>query len=196
MPSPSSTCISSATSDGRGGIPAAVTIFVCANCARPAHAPTSAGRPRLAVPGFGWPWPVREVLLPCTGRLQPEHVLKAFESGADLVCAIACQGDNCHYLEGSKRCARRMSYLRSVLRDTGLGGERLLLFSLPGTAAEDMALAAGRPARAREDLDAQLSAVRDGVIQALKALPPNPLHRDLSDEAVVVPYQEDDNDED
>jgi hypothetical protein len=123
-------------------------------------------------------------------------VLKAFESGADLVCAIACQEDNCHYLEGSKRCARRMSYLRSVLRDTGLGGERLLLFSLPGTAAEDMALAAGRPARAREDLDAQLSAVRDRVIQALKALPPNPLHRDLSDEAVVVPYQEDDNDED
>ena len=185
------------TAGGRGGqASAAVTVFVCANCTRPAQAPTSAGRKLPATPDFGWPWPVREIVVPCTGRLQPEHILKALESGADLVCAVACQEDNCHYLEGSKRCVRRVDYLRSILQEVGLSRDRLMLVNLPGTAAEDMALAAGRPARAREDLDAQLSAVRDRVIQALKALPPNPLHRDLSDEAVVVPYQEDDNDED
>jgi F420-non-reducing hydrogenase iron-sulfur subunit len=86
----------------------AVTAFVCSNCARPGLAPTSAGRPRPSVPNFQWPFPVREVLVSCTGRLQPEHVLKAFESGANLVCAVACQEDNCHYLEGSTRCARRV----------------------------------------------------------------------------------------
>ena len=53
------------------------------------------------LPQFSWPFPVREVLVPCTGRLQPEHLLKAFESGSDLVCAIACAEDNCHYAEGS-----------------------------------------------------------------------------------------------
>ncbi len=190
----SSTCVSTATADGRGGqASAAVTIFVCANCARPAQAPTSAGWPRPTVPDFGWPWPVREILVPCTGRLQPEHILKAFESGAGLVCAVACGEDNCHHLEGSKRCARRVDYLRWILREIGLSGERLMLFNLPGTAAEDMALAAGRPARAREDLDARISAVRDQVMQALEALPPNPLHRVQADGAIENSFQEGDN---
>ncbi|HMD71980.1 MAG TPA: hydrogenase iron-sulfur subunit [Bryobacteraceae bacterium] len=168
----------------RGGLvlastPGAVTVFICANCARPGQAPTSAGRPRPAVPEFGWPCPVREILVACTGRLQPEHVLKAFESGSDMVAMVACEEDNCHYLEGSKRCARRADYLRSILNAIGLGGERLMLFHLPGTAAEDMALAAGRPAPAfdSEALDAQAAAIRDQVIEALSALPPNPLHQ-------------------
>jgi coenzyme F420-reducing hydrogenase delta subunit len=131
------------------------------------------------VPDFGWPWPVREILVACTGRLQPEHVLKAFESGSDVVSMVACQEDNCHYVEGSKRCARRADYLRSILDAIGLGGERLMLFHLPGTAAEDMALAAGRPAPAcaSEALDAQAGAIRDQVVEALAALPPNPLRQ-------------------
>lgn len=183
MPRLSYSSTSAATADGRGGqASAAVTVFVCANCARPAQAPTSAGRTRPATPDFGWPWPVRQVVVPCTGRLQPEHILKAFESGADLVCAIACQEDNCHYLEGSQRCARRVDYLRSILREIGLSGERLMLFSLPGTAAEDMALAAGRPARDCEDLDARLAAIRERVTQALEILPPNPLGEGDNDE--------------
>ncbi|MGC9970190.1 MAG: hydrogenase iron-sulfur subunit [Bryobacteraceae bacterium] len=159
-------------------LPLAVAAFVCANCARPGQMPSSAGRPRPTVPDFRWPLPVREVLVPCTGRLQPEHVLKAFESGADVVCAVACQEDNCHYLEGSKRCARRVDYLRSILEEIGLGGERLMLFHLPGTAAEDMALAAGKPAPAdtSDGLDTRVAAIRDQVMQALEGLPPNPLH--------------------
>jgi hypothetical protein len=122
---------------------------------------------------------VREILVACTGRLQPEHVLKAFESGSDVVSLVACQEDNCHYVEGSKRCARRADYLRSMLDAIGLGGRRLLLFHLPGTAAEDMALAAGRPAPAcaPEELNAQAAAIRDQVVEALAALAPNPLHR-------------------
>ena len=161
----------------RISIPAPVTVFVCANCARPGQAATSAGRPQPVVPEFGWPWPVREIVVACTGRLQPEHVLKAFESGADVVCAVACQEDNCHYLEGSKRCARRVDYLRSILDEIGLGGKRLMLFHLPGTAGQDMALAAGSPAPdgASNGLDARVAAIRDGVMQAMASLPPNPL---------------------
>jgi coenzyme F420-reducing hydrogenase delta subunit len=139
---------------------------------------------------------VREVVVPCTGRLQPEHVLKAFDSGASVVCAVACQEDNCHYLEGSQRCARRVDYLRSILDEIGLGAERLMLFHLPGTAVEDMALASGRISteRSSEDLDARLAAIRDRVMQAVQSLPPNPLH-----EAATDLHQEmdtsDDNDE-
>jgi len=177
---------------GQNAATAGVTFFVCANCARPGSAPTSAGRPRPSVPDFAWPWPVRQVLLPCTGRLQPEMVLKALESGARLACAVACAEDNCHYLEGSKRCARRVGYLRSMLDEIGLGGERLLLFSLPGTAAQDMALAAGAPAETVDSdaLNAQVIAIRDEVILAFQDLPPSPLDVFPVAEAALESYQE------
>lgn len=189
----SSISTSTGTLVGAAGNPVpAVTVFVCANCARPGVAPTSAGRPRPSVPDFAWPWPVREVVVPCTGRLQPEHVLKAFDSGASLVCAVACQDDNCHYLEGSQRCARRVDYLRSILEEIGLGAGRLMLFHLPGTASEDMALAMGRhsPASSSEDMDARLAAIRDRVLQALRDLPSNPLHEPPVDEAALDLHQE------
>ena len=93
------------------------------------------------------------------------------------MCAIACAEDNCHYVEGSKRCARRVDYLRGVLDEVGLGGERLLLFNLPGTAAEDMAMGVDDPAGcAAAPDDSLIDAVRDEVSRVLKALPPNPLH--------------------
>ena len=152
--------------------------------------PDSAGRPRPIVPSFDWAFPVREVLVPCTGRIQPEHVLKAFESGADLVCAVACEEENCHYLEGSERCTRRVDYLRGILDEVGLGGERLLLFHLPGTAAEDTALGAGRPvtAGAVEAGDARIAAIRAGVSQALDGLAPTPLQTRPAAEAAEDPY--------
>ncbi len=160
---------------GRG--PGPVTVFVCVNCARPGVRPTSAGRAPPAAPDFGWPMPVEQVLLPCTGRLQPEHVLKAFEAGADAVCAIGCREGNCHHLEGSKRCARRVEYVRGILDQVGLGGERLLFFTLPGSAAEDLALGAGRPAPALDPaaLTAQLAGIREAVTATLRQLSPSPL---------------------
>jgi len=118
-----------------------VVVFVCANCARPGRAASSACRPRPAVPDFHWPFPVEQVVVPCAGRIQPEHLLKAFESGADLVLVVACESGNCHYAEGSLRCMRRVEFVRSLLGEIGLNDERLLLEYLPGSAAEDLASA-------------------------------------------------------
>lgn len=168
-----------------------VTVFVCANCARPGTIPESVNRSRPSVPSFGWPFPAQEILLSCGGRLQPEHVLKAFESGARLVCVVACDEGNCHHLEGSKRCARRVDYVRDLLDEVGLGRERLMLCHLPGTAAEDMALAAGRPGPAYdpEAARARVAAIRAEVAQALDTLTPTPLDIPVT-EAVPDPYQQ------
>jgi len=198
---PPAICSDTTQPVGSAAVVTTVTVFVCANCARPGQTPDSAGRSRPAVPRFDWPVSVREVPVPCTGRIQPEHVLKAFESGARLVCAIACQEDNCHYLEGSVRCARRVDYLRGILDEVGLGSERLLLFHLPGTAAEDTALGAGRavPVCAADAGDAAIAAIRDEVLRALDSLTPTPLDIDVT-EAAEDPYQQvdtsDDADED
>jgi F420-non-reducing hydrogenase iron-sulfur subunit len=158
---------------------AGVTVFVCANCARPAKEMTSAKRARPVVPDLRLPGLVQQVIVPCSGRLQPEHVLKAFETGSSVVSVIACQDDNCHYIEGSRRCARRVDYIRSILNEIGLGDERLLLSYLPGSAMEDLALANGdttdkNPA---DPLDAKIAAIREQVILALQTNPPNPLQQ-------------------
>ncbi len=168
-----------------------VTVFMCANCARGSKTSEYANRSRPNIPGFDWPFPVQEVLVPCTGRLQPEHVLKAFESGARLVCAVACREDNCHYIEGSKRCARRVDYVRGILDEVGLGAERLMLFDLPGTAAEDMALSAGRPlpAFSADAAREEVAAIRQAVLLALESLTPTPLDSDAT-EAAEDPYQQ------
>jgi coenzyme F420-reducing hydrogenase delta subunit len=155
----------------------AITVFVCANCARPGKAPSSAGRVRPVVPDFNWPSPFQQVVVPCTGRLQPEHVLKAFESGASVVSVVACQDDNCHYVEGSRRCTHRIDFIRSLLNEIGLGEERLLLFHLPGSASEDLSMVAGKaaPERDLDSVNAQIAAVREHALKVLRAYPPNPL---------------------
>ncbi len=168
-----------------------VTVFVCANAARPGAAPESAERSRPSLPGFAWPFAAQEIMVACTGRLQPEHVLKAFESGARLVCVVACSEDNCHHLEGSKRCARRVEYVRGILDEVGLGRERLVFHHLPGTAAEDMALAVNRsvPPFAADAVRARVAEIRSDVTRVLDGLTPTPLDIPVT-EAAPDPYQQ------
>jgi coenzyme F420-reducing hydrogenase delta subunit len=180
-----------------------VTAFVCANCARPGRTPTSAGRQAPAAPMFAWPFAAREVLVPCTGRLQPEHLLKAFEKGADAIVVVACEEANCHYLEGSRRALRRIDFVRGLIEEMGLGGARLMMYNLPGSAREDMNLGADQPAPALsdEDLARRIAAVRDDCLAKLKNLPPNPLRSSASaTDLAAASYEEadltdDDNEE-
>lgn len=123
-------------------------------------------------------------MVPCAGKLQPEHLLKAFEAGADLVCVLACAHDNCHYLQGCRRAERRVEYVKDLLDQVGLGGERLLMFRLPGSAVEDMALASaergsgsrGRGARDAER-DAPVTEIGEDIADTLRTLGTSPLHR-------------------
>jgi coenzyme F420-reducing hydrogenase delta subunit len=155
----------------------AVTVFICANAAREGQSPTCSRRRRPSVPRFNWPFAVKEVLVPCTGRIQPEHLLKAFETGADAVCVIACDEGNCHHLEGSRRAKRRVDYVAGLLEDIGLGAQRLMMFHLPGSAREDMALGAedAAPAAAGPSPEraAQVQAIVDEAVARIGRLPPN-----------------------
>jgi len=165
-------------------IPAAAaqaTVFICANSSRGGVAPASSVRERPALPEVQWPFSVHEIVVPCAGKIQPEHVLKAFEAGASLVCVITCAEDNCHYIEGSPRAARRVEYIRSLLDEVGLGRERLLLFRLPGSAKEDMAVgcgtAHGQDARATDEAAAKLKAIAEELAGKLRGLGASPLRR-------------------
>ena len=168
-----------------------IAVFVCANCARPGKEFTSSGRARPVIPDFNLPGQVHQVIIPCAGRLQPEHVLKAFESGSQVVSVVACEEDNCHFAEGSRRCAIRVEYIRSLLNEIGLGEGRLLLSYLPGSAVEDLDIASGKSTKAGpgKDLTVSIKEIREQVIEALRTCPPNPLlelYPDVSDEEFAV----------
>ena len=73
------------------------------------------------------PFVDRDIPIPCAGRLQPEHLLKAFENGADAVCVITCARDDCLFIEGGLRLNHRADSVRRLLAEIGLGGERLIV---------------------------------------------------------------------
>ena len=183
-----------------------ITAFICANCSRAGRVPSSTNRPAPSPPDFCWPLPVRELLVPCTGRLQPEHILKAFEVGADVVCMIGCAEDNCHTLEGSRRCARRVKYVGDLLDQIGIGRERLWHFRLPGSAREDRALGVtGEPDLADQQrressqlsqIEPELRALRQELADRIAELRPSPLHNSQWAGAIDYPVEEDDQSED
>lgn len=183
-----------------------VTAFICSNCARRASEPRSTNRPVPRPPDFRWPVPVHEILVPCSGRLQPEHLLKAFETGADAVCVFGCQEDDCHNHEGSRRCARRVEYVRGLLDEIGIGNDRLWLFRLPGSAREDMALGLGGELdpvaceRQEEErsvrVEQELRIVRQELADKIAGLRQSPIHNSQWSNVVVTPVLDDDQSED
>ena len=183
-----------------GGQPERVVVaFICENCARPGLIPTSGSRRRPTTPDFAWPFPVGEVVVPCAGRLQPEHFLKVFEDGADAIGVICCEEGNCHHMEGNRRCSRRLDYVGGLLDQVGLGANRLMVFHLPGSAAEDMALGLTPGASPIPILDIdpvvkrKIADVREQFIARLATIPRNPLCKGtLPDES---PYEVDSEDE-
>ncbi len=183
-----------------------ITAFICANCSRSGRRPSSSNRPAPIHPDLGWTVPVRELLVPCAGRLQPEHLLKAFETGADIVCVIGCEKDNCHTLEGSRRCTRRVEYVRGLLDQIGIGQERLWLFGLPGSAREDMACGEAGEAESSDrqqeiqsqsgTMESELQLLRQELAGRIADLVRSPLHNSRWASAIEYPVEEDDQSED
>jgi coenzyme F420-reducing hydrogenase delta subunit len=65
--------------------------------------------------------------LPCSGRIEPLHFMRAFEAGADLVYLITCPEKVCRYQHGNTRAGKRLNYTRNLIREIGLDPERLIL---------------------------------------------------------------------
>ena len=97
-----------------------IIAFLCTWCSYTGA--DSAGTARLKSP-----WNVRAVRVPCSGRVSPELVLKAFDQGADGVIALGCHIGECHYETGNHRTAKRFPILKSLLEFVGLEPERLQL---------------------------------------------------------------------
>jgi F420-non-reducing hydrogenase iron-sulfur subunit len=83
---------------------------------------------------------VRLVRLMCSGRVEPQFVLKALAEGADAVLITGCHPGDCHYTEQNYKTMRRFALLKKTLASLGIEDGRVKL--LWASAAEGTVLAA------------------------------------------------------
>jgi nicotinamide mononucleotide adenylyltransferase len=124
--------------------------------------------------------------------------LRAIEAGADLVCIVACEENNCHFLEGSKRAQRRTQYVQQLLEEIEVGGERILLLHLPGSARQDMnAKESGiQPQDSESELSRYVLAATAEIVERLRSSPWNPLNRPPAEEDTGSPVEASEENED
>jgi len=100
-----------------------ILAFCCHYCAYAAA--DLAGSMRLEYPDN-----VRVLRVPCTGRVEVDHILTAFERGVDGVIVAGCLEGGCHFLEGNLRARRRVQRAKQLLGEIGMEPDRLEMFNL------------------------------------------------------------------
>ena len=70
---------------------------------------------------------MRVIRVMCSGRVDPQFVLKALKSGADGVLIAGCHPGECHYVEGNIKALRRFRLLKRMLLQLGVEEERVQL---------------------------------------------------------------------
>jgi F420-non-reducing hydrogenase iron-sulfur subunit len=68
---------------------------------------------------------IRFFPLPCSGRIDPLHLMRALESGSDMVYLVTCPEGACRYREGNIRARKRVVYTQGLIEEIGLERERL-----------------------------------------------------------------------
>lgn len=81
-----------------------------------------AGTARLRYPSN-----IRIIRVMCTGRIDPQFILKAFRDGADGVFIGGCHPGDCHYVSGNYKTQKRVMLLQSLLSGLGIEPQRLHL---------------------------------------------------------------------
>jgi len=95
-----------------------IVAFCCHYCAYTAA--DMAGSKRLEYPAN-----VKILRVPCSGKVDALYIMKAFEKGADGVCVAGCLEGDCHFKTGNVKAKQRVAYLKKLLDEIGIGGERL-----------------------------------------------------------------------
>jgi F420-non-reducing hydrogenase iron-sulfur subunit len=112
-----------------------IVAFCCHYCAYTAA--DMAGSLRLCYPPN-----VHILRVPCSGKVDAIHIMKAFQKGADGVYVAGCLEGDCHFKDGNFKAARRVAYVKRLLDEIGLGGERLEMMTMSAGMGERFAVTA------------------------------------------------------
>ena len=100
-----------------------IVAFCCRECAYAAADAAANARTPL-------PPSVRLVLVPCTGRVSPLHLLTALAEGADGAMVAGCLLGQCHYREGNFNAVDRVAFTARLLESVGVEPERVRMFTM------------------------------------------------------------------
>jgi len=96
-----------------------VIVYVCANCL-----PASVRLPRQ------WTHDAAQVVVrevPCSGKIDGQYLLHAFEGQARGLCVVACPRGECQLAEGNYRAEVRVRTTQRLLAEVGIQPERVEL---------------------------------------------------------------------
>lgn len=79
---------------------------------------------------LSYPSNIKVIQVPCTGRVDIIHLLKAIEDGADGVYVAGCLDGECHFISGNFKAKKRVQYVKKVLEEVGIEPERVEMFNL------------------------------------------------------------------
>jgi len=100
-----------------------IVAFCCRECAYAAADASANARTPL-------PPSVRLVLVPCTGRVSPLHLIEALSGGADGAMVAGCLEGQCHYREGNLNALDRVLFAQRLLAAVGVEPERVRMFTM------------------------------------------------------------------
>jgi F420-non-reducing hydrogenase iron-sulfur subunit len=101
-----------------------IRVFVCHNAL--AQELRSQRLEELALPEH-----VQVEEVPCLGRIDARYLLRTFEQGCDAVCLFGCPGGKCRTMDGNLRARKRVAFVKGILEEIGISGERLSVFLQP-----------------------------------------------------------------
>ena len=79
---------------------------------------------------LNYPSNIRIIRVPCTGKVDLIHILRAFEKGADGVYVVGCLEGDCRFSNGNLRARKRVEQAQQILNAIGIGGERVQMYNL------------------------------------------------------------------
>jgi F420-non-reducing hydrogenase iron-sulfur subunit len=130
-----------------------IIVFACHYCAYAAA--DLAGVMRLE-----YPTSIRIIKLPCTGKLEVIHLLRAIEAGADGVYAAGCMEGECHFLKGNLWARKRVDHVKRLLAELGIEPERVEMYNMSSA------------------MGARFAEIANEFTQRIKELGPNPVKRE------------------
>lgn len=96
---------------------------------------TYAGADLAGLNRMNYPADIRLLRVPCSGRVNPQFVLRALEDGCDGVLVCGCHPGDCHYVSGNYYAKRRMMIFKRMLEFSGLEPNRFQIRWISGSEA-------------------------------------------------------------
>jgi coenzyme F420-reducing hydrogenase delta subunit len=103
-----------------------ILVFACQYC-------TYAGADLAGLSRLQYPTTTRVLRVPCSGRTNPQFVVRAFQKGFDGVLVAGCHPGDCHFSTGNYFTRRRYLLMTRLMEFIGMDPRRFRVCWISGS---------------------------------------------------------------